>query len=507
MSRMRRMLLLGTALTLALSMAPAALAGPSSCDTRVNNTVQKLLECTSGDGARVHQAALQEIADNNAGTRASGTSGYDESVAYVAETMEAAGYDVTIQEFVFDFSAEFTSMELVSPITRTYVDGPEIDAMTATGEGDVTAGVVAVDLVLPPGALANTSTSGCEAADFAGFPAGSIALMQRGSCDFAVKAANAEAAGAVGAIIFNEGQVGRTAVVNGTVASLPIGIPVVGATFAIGEELANLADPVVHLSIDIEEGERSSYNVLAEKAGKNTGNVVMAGAHLDSVVRGPGIQDNGSGSAALLDVAENMANVKTQNTLRFAWWGSEEFGLLGSTHYVNNLSTDELNKIALYLNFDMVGSPNHVFFIYDGDDSDAEGAGPGPEGSAGIEATFEAFYDSRGLPYKGTDFSGRSDYGPFIAVGVPSGGLFTGAEGVKTAEEAALWGGTAGDQYDPCYHLACDTFDNINLFAFDTNVDAIAYATLGYSMSTELINGTKSKGNFKPTNPNAPVTS
>ena len=73
----------------------------------------------------------------------------------------------------------------------------------------------------------------------------------------------------------------------------------------------------------------------------------------------------------------------------------------------------------------------------------------------------------KGLPFKGTDFDGRSDYGPFIAVGIPSGGLFTGAEGIKTPEEAAIWGGTAGDQYDPCYHLACDTFDNISLFALD----------------------------------------
>ena len=192
-----------------------------------------------------------------------------------------------------------------------------------------------------------------------------------------------------------------------------------------------------------------------------------------------------------------MARVKPRNKLRFAWWGAEESGLVGSTFYVNNLSPDEQANIALYLNFDMIGSPNHVFFIYDGDDSDGVGAGPGPEGSAQIEKTFEDFYNSRGLPFKGTDFSGRSDYGPFIAVGIPSGGLFTGAEGIKTEEEVALWGGTAGDQYDPCYHLACDTFDNINLGAFDVNVDAVAYAVLQYAMNTGAVNGKKGKGNFK----------
>ena len=146
----------------------------------------------------------------------------------------------------------------------------------------------------------------------------------------------------------------------------------------------------------------------------------------------------------------------------------------------------------------MIGSPNHGYFVFDGDDSDAVGAGPGPAGSAEIEQTFEAFFTSRDIPFKGTDFSGRSDYGPFIAAGVPSGGLFTGAEGIKTAQEAALWGGTAGLAYDPCYHQACDTYANNNDYALEQNSDAVAYAALSYAMSTTLINGTKGKGNFRP---------
>ena len=144
----------------------------------------------------------------------------------------------------------------------------------------------------------------------------------------------------------------------------------------------------------------------------------------------------------------------------------------------------------------MVGSPNHVFFVYDGNDSDGVGAGPGPAGSAEIEKTFEAFYNSRDIPFKGTDFSGRSDYGAFIANGIPSGGLFTGAEGVKTAEEVQLWGGTAGQQYDPCYHLACDTYDNNNDTALDVNSDAIAFSILQYAMNTSDVNGIPGKGNF-----------
>ena len=263
--------------------------------------------------------------------------------------------------------------------------------------------------------------------------------------------------------------------VNGTLGNtFTLDIPVTSVTAELGAQLAATPDLVLRIKAETFRGIATTHNVLAEKQGRNTDNVVMAGAHLDSVNAGPGINDNGSGSAALLETALQMAKVTPQNTLRFAWWGAEEASLVGSIHYVNNLTAEELDEIALYLNFDMVGSPNHVFFIYDGDDSDAVGAGPGPDGSDEIEQTFEKFFERRDLPYKGTDFSGRSDYGPFIAAGIPAGGLFTGAEGIKTAEEAALWGGTAGEQYDQCYHIACDTFDNVNLTALDVNSDAIA---------------------------------
>ena len=274
-------------------------------------------------------------------------------------------------------------------------------------------------------------------------------------------------------------------------------IPVTGITQSLGVQLAATPGLVLRLKTEALREPATAENVIAETRSGNSNNVVMAGAHLDSVSAGPGINDNGSGSASILEIAEQMSRVNTKNKLRFALWGAEEANLVGSTFYVGSLSEAELGKIALYLNFDMVGSPNHVFFIYDGDNSDAEGAGPGPAGSAQIEETFERFFESRATPFKGTDFSGRSDYGPFIANGVPSGGLFTGAEGIKTAEEAAIWGGTAGVAYDHCYHQACDTFDNNNMGALDMNADAIAYATLQYAMNTSDVNGVKGKGNFK----------
>lgn len=478
--RVRRFNVL-VACALVLALVPVAGAGAASCDTQTNNTYKKLLDCVTLDGARAHQAAFQAAADANGGTRAAGTPGYDASVDYVVDTLETAGWDVELDEFPFLYTPPAV-LQQVSPISATYETG----AFTGTGYGDITASVVGVDLALAP---PRASTSGCEAADFAGFPAGSIALVQRGTCNFSVKALNAEAAGAVGVIIFNQGNdPTREGLIVGTLGGdNVVAIPVVGASFAAGVALTEPGS-AAHIVVEPPVS-RPQVNVIAELPGTNDANVVMAGAHLDSVQAGPGIQDNGTGSAALLEVAEALAKVKPQNTLRFAWWGAEEAGLIGSEQYVAGLSQAELDRIALYLNFDMIGSPNHVFFVYDGDDSDGVGAGPGPTGSAQIEELFESYYLQVGESWKGTDFSGRSDYGPFIAVGIPSGGLFTGAEGVKTVDEAAIWGGTAGVQYDPCYHLACDTYDNIGLHAFDINVDAVAYAVLTYGYSTEAVNG------------------
>ena len=353
--------------------------------------------------------------------------------------------------------------------------------LSYSGSGDHTASVSPLSVI-----------TGCNAADFAGFPAGNIALISRGACTFALKATNAYNAGASGVIIYNN----VPGTLNGTLSNtFTLNISVSAVTQDIGQQLAATPGLVMRLKTDTFRGLATTYNVFAETPGGNPNNVVMVGSHLDSVNTGPGIQDNGSGSATILEVAEQMANVNPTNMIRFAWWGAEESGLVGSTYYVNNLSQAEQDKITLYLNFDMIGSPNYVFFIYDGDDSDGIGAGPGPAGSAQIEKLFEIFYRKMGEQFKGTDFSGRSDYGPFIAVGIPSGGLFTGAEGIKTSEEAAVWGGTAGEQYDPCYHLACDTYNNISLHALDVNSDAVAFSVLQYAMNTENIEGKKGNKN------------
>ncbi|MFJ2028551.1 M28 family peptidase [Streptosporangium sp. NPDC087985] len=222
----------------------------------------------------------------------------------------------------------------------------------------------------------------------------------------------------------------------------------------------------------------TGYNVIADWPGGDPNDILMVGGHLDSVTAGPGINDNGSGSAAILETALEVSRQALAPTkhLRFAWWGAEELGLRGSQYYVTNLPAAERSKIKGYLNFDMVASPNAGYFIYDGDDSDRVGSGPGPAGSAQLEATLAAYFSSIGVPTRGTDFDGRSDYGPFINVGIPAGGTFTGAEGIKSSAQATLWGGTAGQAFDACYHRACDTSANINDTALSRNANAIAYA-------------------------------
>jgi len=477
----------------ALSFTPVVHAAPKvspACDTRVNNTHAKLMECITLEGVREHQAALQSIADANGGTRVSGSPGYDESVDYVVERLKKAGYTPRVQPFTFQ-----TFISLSPPVLERVAPPPAGPVATTflsySGSGDVTASVSRP-------ADAGSGNEGCDASDFAGFAAGNIALVQRGTCTFAIKSTNAYNAGASAVIIWNN----QAGVINGTLGNdFTLDIPVMAVTQAAGAELAATAGLTMRVKAETFRGQATTYNVFAQTSG-STDNVVMAGAHLDSVNAGPGINDNGSGSAAILEVAEQMAKVRPVNAVRFAWWGAEESGLVGSRYYVTNLSEAERDQIALYLNFDMVGSPNHVFFVYDGDNSDGTGlpgdAPAGPEGSAQIEKTFEAFYAKVGEPFKGTDFSGRSDYGPFIEIGIPSGGLFTGAEGVKSVEEAALWGGTAGQQYDPCYHLACDTYANNNDHALEVNSDAIGFSVLQYAMNTSDVNGRPGKGNFPP---------
>jgi Zn-dependent M28 family amino/carboxypeptidase len=234
----------------------------------------------------------------------------------------------------------------------------------------------------------------------------------------------------------------------------------------VGQEIYQLTQggPVeARLAVFAEVQRKTTENVIADTRAGRTDRVVVVGAHLDSVLEGPGINDNGSGSSVILEIALQMSElgIEPTNQVRFAFWGAEESGLIGSTHYVNSLSKRQQKDIALYLNFDMVASPNYVRFVYDGDGS---GFGiKGPTGSGRIEDIFTEFFQSERLASEPTAFDGRSDYQAFINAGIPAGGLFTGAEGVKSATQAATYGGVAGAAYDPCYHQACDSLTPVTM--------------------------------------------
>jgi Zn-dependent M28 family amino/carboxypeptidase len=495
-------------------LPPAAIAAPGAstkCEDRDNNTYQKLLECITLEGVMEHMAAFQAIGDANddeyyPGTRAAGTEGYARSAEYVAGLLTDAGYQVTLDEFEFEFV--FPSLlQQLTPVNASYATG----SYTASGFGDITGNVIPVDLNLTG---TRASTSGCDGAfreegatgsahladpggtdDFAGLNfsgSNDIALIQRGTCGFALKAHNAEFAGAEAVIVMNQGNApDRQALIVGNAGApnYTPAIPVVGASFADGSALAaNGSTARVRV---LEPETRTDVNVIADLPGVNTNNVVMAGAHLDSEVLGPGINDNGSGSAALLETALMLANHEPQNSLRFGWWGAEESGLVGSEEYVEGLSQAERDRIALYMNYDMVASPNYIFMVYDADESTFDAPVVVPPGSEAIEDVYERYYTWVGEPYEDSEFSGRSDYQAFIEAGIPSAGLFTGAEVPKTAEQAAIWGGTAGAPFDPCYHVACDTIGNLNDAAFEVNSDLIAFAQLTFAYSTESVNGVK----------------
>jgi Zn-dependent M28 family amino/carboxypeptidase len=478
MSSVRKRLLPAVAITacagMALGTAPAVAQPAAAIDGPA--LAHKLVRKVNVGNINRHLVAFQRIADTSGGHRAAGSEGHERSAEYVAGKLEAAGYDVTRQEFTFSYSET-----LAETLTVAGEDVPVI-VMTyspSTPEGGITA---------PLAVVPSDGTPGCEAEDYAGVDLdGKIALVERGVCPFAQKQALAADAGAVGAIIYNS----EDGPLNGTLGSPDDArIPTGGISKADGEALVSQDGAEVTLELRTFTEDRQTYNVIAQTTTGRKDNVVMAGAHLDSVPAGPGINDNGTGSAGLLETALQLGgSPRVNNAVRFAWWSAEEFGLLGAEHYVQSLNFEQQLDISMYLNFDMIGSPNAAYFSYDGDDSDGEGAGPGPYGSAQIEQSFVDYLGSRNIEVQGTDFDGRSDYGPFIGVGIPAGGLFTGAEDLKTEEQVSMWGGVAGVAYDPCYHQACDNLGNVDRQALDRNSDAVAWVVGSYAISTEAVNG------------------
>ena len=465
--------LLAVLAVLALVAAVGSAASPRQ--TRANGGVTLA-------GMRAHLVAFQRIADRNSGNRFAGTAGYDASAAYVARRLRAAGYRVRGQRFPFTYVADRSPPLLrIAGSAAAFRPGRDYATLAYSGSGRVEAEVVAVDLRVPSPSP-DAATSGCEPSDFAGFPRGAIALVQRGACTFRQKLENALAAGAGALVVFNEGNPGRRDVFGATLGPPQAAIPALATSFEVGDVLrrgraTGRTGATVTLRADVVAETRRTSNVLAESRAGDAANVVMLGAHLDSVREGPGLNDNGSGSALVLEVAEELARTRTRSRLRFAWWGAEELGLIGSRHYVARLSPAERRRIAVYLNFDMVGSRNFVPFVYDGDGSLGRRS-PVPAGSAAVERAFARAFAARGLAHREANIGAGSDHWPFARAGIPVGGLFTGADSEKTQAQADAFGGRAGRPLDPCYHRRCDTLANVSSPAL-ARMGRIAEAVVG----------------------------
>ncbi len=425
------------------------------------------LEPAANVGAFRHLRALQDIATANGGNRAAGTAGYDRSAEYVSEQLAKAGYQVRFEEFEFPFFEERSPAVLVVNTAggaQQPASTGAVRTLSNSGSGDVTARLRAVT----PAA----SASGCEGGDFKDFERGAVALIRRGTCQFQTKVENAVAAGAVGVIIMNEGTDGRKDAFSGQLTKL-VQVPVVDIPYALGSALGADAQGVtVHLAVDAVAGRRPSRNVVAETSGSGDGAWIVVGAHLDSVPEGPGINDNGSGTAAVLETALQLAQEPAQGRrhVRFTFWGAEERGLIGSRHHVDALSDEERRRIALYINLDMVGSPNFTRYV--------QGPAATDDGPAAVaRRELMAEFRERGLNIEertGTRFG--SDDSSFSQKDIPTVGLYTGASGAKSEKQASLFGGTAGRPFDPCYHQACDTIENIDRDVLEQNTRALVRA-------------------------------
>ena len=445
-----------------------------------NEFATRLRDSVTAGAMTGHLRKLQDIADAHGGTRAIGTPGYDASVDYVAESLRAKGVEVQTPEFA----------------TRVFKHG---DPSLTVGGAAVNAGVLQYSGGTPPEGISGPlvaapadETPGCAPADYDGLPVkGAVVLVNRGSCQFSEKQAIAAKLGAVAMVVANNVDEEK---MGGTLGEdTAVTIPVVSVSKADGARLRAAPGPAT-IKLDATTKTITARNVLAQTKTGSPQNVVMVGGHLDSVPEGPGINDNGSGVAAVLETALRLGSEPAvNNAVRFGFWGAEEVGIVGSKKYIASLNTDQLKDIALYLNFDMLGSPNPGYFTYDGDQStavDRDQSPPRvPEGSAGIERTLVAYLKSAGKTAEDTSFDGRSDYEGFTRAGIPAGGLFSGAEEEKSPQQAGLWGGTPNAPFDPNYHKDTDTIDRVDRAALDINGRGVAWAVGIYATDLNGRNG------------------
>ena len=386
-----------------------------------------------------HLQALAAVAARNRGTRAAATPGGVATENLIADRLRAAGFAVRFENVHFPFFDERRPPVVELPGGRRLQPNRDVRTLAYSDGGDVRAAVRVVGGGRPD--------AGCRDGDWDGFPRGRIALVRRGVCPFSAKARAGQRAGAAAVLVDDRAATGPRGPVSGTLGAPGLRVPVVAVDAAAGAALAAARGPV-HVRVDAVSEQRTARNVVGERAGTAPDRVVMAGAHLDSVPAGPGVNDDGSGVATLLALANRIgAGPKPAATVRLGFWTAEELGLYGSRAYVRGLSAAERRRIKSYVNLDMVGSPNAVLETY---------------GSGATEAALRRELDARGPAPNRSSIGGASDHASFQRAGIEVGGVFTGASGRVSRASAERFGAQAGRPADPCYHQACDTLRNID---------------------------------------------
>jgi Zn-dependent M28 family amino/carboxypeptidase len=453
----------------------------------VSDPARDLSSKVTADGMYGHLEKLADIATSHEGSREDGTPGYDASVDYVAGVLRDKGFDVQTSEFERLVMTTPGKPTLVAAGRSFRVDQASLLVTTAPG------GLSA--LTLRP-----RRSAGCNAGDYGSVDVrGAIAVVDDKGCSVVAKQNAAVGKGAVGVLVVSDpGSDGSPPGLFTPGYYQQLTSPVAVIDGDADAQLRRTSSPV-RLTLDAKSAVVKSRNVLAQTKTGDPHNVVVAGAHLDSAADSPGLNDDGTGVAAVLEAAVQLgSSPSVANAVRFAFWGSEAAGIQGSSKYVASLDRAGRDDIALYLNFDMLGSPNAGFFTYDGDQSGQPNpdlpAASVPPGSAGVERTLAGYLNLAGVRPADLPLGRASDYSPFLSAGIPIGGVTTGGSQRKSATQARLWGGRAGVPFDPSYRLPGDTIANVDRGTLSIIGPAVAFAVGTYAHSTQGPNGVPARG-------------
>lgn len=410
-----------------------------------------LLDDLNSTAIDLYNIAELSLGEYGHPTRVIGSKGHWATIGYVIKQLKK------MKDYYTFETQEFKALDGRVLSANLTVDGEAVEQVKA--------------FQLTPGAhvyganLFFVANKGCDESDYEGLsPEGqpTVAVIQRGICPFGDKSSLAGKFGAQAALIYDPlseelmpGTLGEPT--NTTVGTL-------GITRSLAESLTE--DSVVDVEINAFVRYITTKNVIAETIAGDHDNVVSLGAHSDSVEAGPGINDDGSGTVSLLTVAKQLTKFKVNNAVRFAWWAAEEEGLIGSNYYANSLSPEENAKIRLFMDYDMMASPNYEYQVYNGSNIE------NPKGSEEIKNLYIDWYEEHDLPWVLIPFDGRSDYVGFIENGIPGGGIAAGAEGLNSQN---------GEVLDECYHQLCDDLDNLAWDAFLANTKLIAHSVATYA--------------------------